>query len=78
LVRYLLEPSELEAGSRHATDCNWSLQIYHICETLVQKNQPILYWLEDDWRNGPRRSFVKEELQVVKDIEYPPQWVLMS
>ena len=76
-VRYLLEPGELETGPKKATDYNWSSQIYHIKDSLVQKNQPILYWLEDDEGNGPKRSFVREELQVVKDIELPPQWVLM-
>ena len=55
---------------------HWSPQVYYIRKALVQKNQPILYWLEDDKNNGPKRSFVREELQVIKDIENPPQWVL--
>src|SRR5260364_165313 len=54
LVRYLLEPGELETGPKRATDYNWSPQIYFIHEALVQKNQPILYWLEDDESNGPK------------------------
>jgi len=37
-VLYLLKPGELEGGRRRATDCNWSPQIYHIKESLVQKN----------------------------------------
>src|SRR5260363_220969 len=74
LVRYLLEPGELEMGPKRVTDYNWSPRIYFIRVALVQKNQPILYWLEDDEGNGPKRSFVREELQVVKDIELPPQW----
>ena len=78
MVRYLLEPGELESGSRRATDMNWSPQVYHIHEALVQKNQLILYWLEDNKGNGPRCSFVFEELQIVDDIEYPPQWILTS
>ena len=79
MVRYLLEPGELEIGSKRATDYNWSPQIYQIKESLVQKNQPILYWLEDDESNGPKWSFVKEELQIIpSDTELPPQWVLTS
>ena len=42
-VIYLLEPGELEGGRRCATDMNWSSQIYQIRESLVQKNQPVLY-----------------------------------
>jgi hypothetical protein len=77
LVRYLLDLSELEGGRRRAGDMNWSPQIYHIRESLVQKNQPVLYWLEDDEGNGPKRSFVREELMVIPaDTELPPQWVL--
>ncbi|RIB26969.1 hypothetical protein C2G38_2161840 [Gigaspora rosea] len=70
---------ELEGGFKRATDMNWSPQIYHIRESLVQKNQPILYWLEDDKGNGPKRSFVREELQIIHpNTELPPQWVLTS
>src|SRR5438132_11667534 len=75
-VLYLLKPGELEGGRRRATDCNWSPQIYHIKESLVQKNQPVLYWLIDNDGNGPKRSFVREELMVVKNVEYPPQRIL--
>ncbi|CAG8502805.1 22498_t:CDS:1 [Cetraspora pellucida] len=64
-VLYLLKPSELKGGRRHATDINWSLQIYYIHESLVQKNQPVLYWIEDINENGPKRSFVREELQII-------------
>ena len=64
IVRYLLKPGELEHGParRRITDMNWSPKVYFICKSLVQKNQPILYWLEDDKGNGPKRSFVREEL----------------
>jgi Integrase core domain len=75
-VRYLLESGELEGGSKRATDCNWSPQIYFIKESLVQKNQPVLYWLENENGDGPKRSFVREELQIVKDVQLPPKWVL--
>src|SRR5260364_250300 len=75
LVRYLLEPGELEGGSKRSTDCNWSPQVYHIHESLVQKNQPILYWLEDDKGNRPKQSFVREELLIIHpNSELPPQW----
>ncbi|CAB5378882.1 unnamed protein product [Rhizophagus irregularis] len=73
LVRYLLNPGELEGGRRCATDCNWSPQIYHIRESLVQKNQLVLYWLIDDEGNGPKRSFVRKKLQIVKDVQLPPR-----
>jgi hypothetical protein len=76
LVRYLLYPSDLDGGRRRAGDKNWSPKVYHIREALVQKNQPILYWLEDDDCHGPERSFVREELQVITDNKLPPQWVL--
>ena len=79
LVRYLLLPGELEGGQKRATDCIWSPQIYHIKESMVQKNQPVLYWLEDDEFNGPKRSFVREELMVIPhNTELPPQSVLKS
>jgi hypothetical protein len=75
LVRYLLNPGELEG----ATDCNWSPQIYHIRESLVQKNQPVLYWLINDEGNGLKRSFVKEKLQIIPpDTELPSRWVLAN
>lgn len=76
-VRYLLMPSDQEGGRRRAGDMNWSSQIYHIRECLVQKNQPVLYWLINDQSKGPERSFVREELLVVPDdTELPPQWVV--
>ncbi|RHZ87160.1 hypothetical protein Glove_40g106 [Diversispora epigaea] len=77
-VLYLLNPDELKGGKKRVTDCNWSPQIYHIKESLVQKNQPVLYWLEDIDGNGPKRSFVQEELMIVRNIEYPPQRILRS
>ena len=74
LVRYLLELGELETGPKRATNYNWSPQIYHIKESLVQKNQPFLYWLEDNDSNRPKWSFVREELQIISsDTELPPQ-----
>ena len=78
-IRYFLEPNDLEGGRRQAGDMNWSPKIYHIRKTLVQKNQPVLYWLVDDEGKGPERSFVREELLVIPDdTELPPQWILMN
>jgi hypothetical protein len=71
-VRHLLEPGELEGGRRRATDCNWSPEVFTIDSYLIKENQPVLYKLY----NGPRRSFVREELQIVKDAQLPPQWIL--
>ncbi|CAG8823923.1 20318_t:CDS:2, partial [Cetraspora pellucida] len=76
-VRYLLEPGELEGGYMQATDMNWSPQVYYIHKALVQKNQPILYWLEDKEGNRPKQSFVRKELQIIhSNTKLPPQWVL--
>ena len=74
LVRYLLKPGELKGRRKRATNCNWSPQIYHIRKSLVQKNQPVLYWLIDGEGNGLKRSFVREKLQIIPpDTELPPQ-----
>jgi len=79
LVRYLLDPSDLEGGRRRAGDMNWSPHIYHIRQSMVQKNQPVLYWLVNEDGNGPERSFVREELMTIPlDTELPPQWVLTT
>ena len=73
-VRYLLAPGEDEGGERRrATDPIWSIQVYNLSRSVVSHNQPVLYYLLD----GPRRSFVREELQVVpEDTELPPNFVL--
>jgi hypothetical protein len=89
LIRYLLYPSDLKGGRRRAGDLNWSPHIYHIRKSIVQKNQPVLYWLEevpfglidnDDYiLKHPKRSFVREELMIIPyDTELPPQWVLTN
>ena len=73
-VRYLLAPGELEGGEqRRATDPIWSIKVYYITRSVVSPNQPVLYYLLD----GPRRGFVREELQVAPyDTELPPDSVL--
>ena len=69
-VRYLLSPGEDEGGERRrATDPIWSLEVYNLSRILISADQPVLYYLLD----GPKRSFVREELQVVpSDTELPP------
>lgn len=73
-VRYLLSPGEDEGGDkRRATDPIWSIEVYHLSRSVISPNQPVLYYLED----GPKRSFVREELQFVpEDTELPPKSVL--
>jgi hypothetical protein len=51
---------------------NWSPDVYHIGESLVQKNQHVLYKLVD----GPERRFVREELMVVDVVNLSPKYVL--
>ena len=69
-VRYLLSPGKDEGGERRrATDPIWSLEVYNITRVVVSADQPVLYYLLD----GPKRSFVREELQVVPTHnELPP------
>ena len=69
-VRYLLSPGEDEGGERRrATDPIWSIEIYNINRVVISAEQPVLYYLLD----GPKRSFVREELQVVPlGTELPP------
>ena len=69
-VRYLLSPGEDEGGERRrATDPIWSIEVYNITRVVVSSDQPVLYYL----LGGPKRSFVREELQVVpSDTELPP------
>lgn len=75
-VRYLLAPGEGEGGERRrATDPVWSLEIYGLSRSVVSPDHPVLYYLS----NGPKRSFVREELQVVpEDTELPPNFVLKN
>ena len=73
-VRYLYVPGEGEGGERRrATDPIWSLEIYDLSRSVVSAEQPVLNYLS----GGPKRSFVREELQVVpNDTELPPTSVL--
>ena len=70
-VRYLYSPGEGEGDERRrATDPIWSLEIYDLSRSVVSAEQPVLYYLS----GGPRRSFVREELQVIpSDTELQPK-----
>ena len=70
-VRHLYSPGEEEGGKRRrATDPIWSLEIYDLSRGVVSAEEPVLCYLS----GGPRRSFVREELQVVpSDTELPPK-----
>ena len=70
-VRYLFAPGEYEGGERRrATDPVWSLEIFELSHSKVSPDQPVIYYLS----GGPKRSFVREELQVVpEDSEAPPK-----
>ena len=69
-VRYLFSPGELEGGVRRATDPNWSLKVFNISSSIVNENEPVLYYLKD----GPKRGFVREELMIVpRETELPPE-----
>ena len=71
-VRYLYAPGELEGGQRRATDPIWSLKVFNIEKALVNEKEPVLYYLKD----GPKRGFVREELQIVPPkTELPPEGI---
>ena len=74
LVRYLYATGEVEGGERRrAMDPIWSLGIHNLSRSVVSSDQPVLYYLSD---GGPKRGFVREELQVVPDdTELPPKSV---
>ena len=74
-VRYLYRPGEQEGGERRrATDPIWSMKIYEIKHKIINNNQPILYYLKPlQGEDGPKRSFVREELlKVPWNTELPP------
>lgn len=84
-MRYLLFPGEEEGGERRrATDFIWSLDVLYIDRIVVQKDEPVLYYLttrsesvDNNDIQPPKRSFVREELQVVPaNTEIPLDFVL--
>ena len=74
-VRFLFTQGEDEGGEkRREKDPIWSLETYDLSRSVVQSHQPVLYYLSE---GAPRRSFVREELQVVpEDTQLPPDSVL--
>ena len=67
-VRYLYAPGEIESDERRrATDPIWSVDVYLIDRTVVKTNEPVRYYLLSKQGIGPRRSFVREELQPVTE-----------
>ncbi|CAH3123729.1 unnamed protein product [Pocillopora meandrina] len=64
--------SEPEGDQRRVTDPIWSLKVFNIEKLLVKKGKPVLYCLKD----GPKRGFVREELQIVPPgTELPPEGI---
>ena len=66
-LRYLYAPGEAEGDTRiRATDPIWSTDIYEI-ERIIEMNPPVYYLRATTTtkRPAPKRSFVKEELQLV-------------
>ena len=74
-VRFLFAPGEDEGGEkRRATDPIWSIETFNLSRSVVQSDQPVLYYLSE---GAPKRSFVREELQVVpEDTKLLPDSVL--
>ena len=59
-VRYLYAAGELGGGQRRATDSLWSLKVFDIEKSLLNKSEPVLHYM----KNEPRRGFIKEELHI--------------
>ena len=77
--KILFYPGEQEGGTvRRATDPIWSTEIYPIKTRISQYKKvkgkriqtgPTLYYIKD----GPKRGFTREALQIVpKNTESPP------
>ena len=62
-VRYLYESSELEGQIYKGERRKWSVDVYKIKDRYIQKQQPMVYYLD----GGPKRSFAFEELQPILD-----------
>ena len=73
LYRYLYQPGELEGGQqRRATDMIWSWNTFRLDKIIQDKGQRVLYYLRD----GPKRSFVREELMLIpEETQLPPDYV---
>ena len=73
LYRYLYQPGELEGGQqRRATDMIWSWNTFRLDKIIQDKGKRVLYYLRD----GPKRSFVREELMLIpEETQLPPDYV---
>ena len=73
LYRYLYQPGELEGGQqRRATDMIWSWNTFRLDGIIQDDGERVLYYLRD----GPKRSFVREELILIpEETQLPPDYV---
>ena len=73
LYRFLYQPGELEGGQqRRATDMIWSWNTFRLDRIIQDEGQRVLYYLRD----GPKRSFVREELMLIpEETQLPPDYV---
>ena len=73
LYRYLYQPGELEGGQqRRATDMIWSWNTFRLDKIIQDEGERVLYYLRD----GPKRSFVREELMLIpEETQLPPDYV---
>ena len=64
LYRYLYQPGEEHGDQkRRATDKMWSKDTYRLDDTIQDTGNRVLYYLKD----GPKRSFVREELYLIPE-----------
>ena len=71
-VQYLYATCEPDGGQRRATDPIWSLKIYNIENSLVNKGELVLYHPKD----GSKRGSIREELQIFPPgTELPPEGI---
>ena len=73
LYRYLYQKGEQHGDQRRrATDFIWSKNTYHLDEIIQDDGNKVLYYLRD----GPKRSFVREELMLIpEETQLPPDYV---
>ena len=73
LYRYLYQPGEDHGNQqRRATDMIWSWNTFRLDEIVQNKGERVLYYLRD----GPKRSFVREELRwTPENSQQPPDTV---
>ena len=73
LYRYLYQPGEDHGNQqRRATGMIWSWNTFRLDEIVQNKGERVLYYLRD----GPKRSFVREELMwISEDSQQPPDYV---